>query len=145
MQSANRSLVRAGFLLFACALVTGVAIPLFLNPRMALAAHLTGIMNGLVLIALGLAWGLLNASEGRKTLARRLFLYAAFTNWAGSCLAAAWGTGRLTPLSASGFGATAWKEALVVALQLSVALTVLSGAVLVILALRAAPGRPESA
>ena len=50
-------LVRAGFVLFMLALLTGFLIPLLLNHKMALAAHVTGIMNALVLIALGLAWG----------------------------------------------------------------------------------------
>ena len=52
-------LVRAGFVLFTLALLTGFVMPQFLNQKMALAAHLTSIMNALVLMALGLAWGLL--------------------------------------------------------------------------------------
>lgn len=143
MKSANRALVRAGFLLFSFALVTGLAIPVFLNPRMALAAHLTGIMNATVLIALGLSWGLLTATPARQALIRRLFLYAAYVNWAGSCLAAAWGTSRLTPLSAEGFGSVPWKETLMMGLQLSVAVTVLPGAILVVLALRPGAGATE--
>ncbi len=45
---ADRSLVRAGFVLFALALLTGFAIPAFLNQKMAVAAHLSGIMNALI-------------------------------------------------------------------------------------------------
>lgn len=51
----DRSLVRAGFLLFALALLTGFALPAFLNQKMGLAAHVTGTLNGLVLVGLGLA------------------------------------------------------------------------------------------
>ena len=47
-QATSRLLVRAGFVLFVLALLTGLVIPLYLNPRMALAAHLTGVLNGLV-------------------------------------------------------------------------------------------------
>jgi hypothetical protein len=52
------SLIRAGFVLFTLALLTGFAIPAFLNHKMALAAHITGILNALILMALGLVWGL---------------------------------------------------------------------------------------
>ena len=38
--------------LFVLALLTGFAVPAFLNQRMALAAHITGILNALILMAL---------------------------------------------------------------------------------------------
>jgi hydroxylaminobenzene mutase len=37
------------------AMLTGFLIPVLRNQKMALAAHVTGVMNGLVLIVLGLA------------------------------------------------------------------------------------------
>jgi hydroxylaminobenzene mutase len=132
-------LIRAGFVLFALALLTGFVVPEFLNQKMALAAHLTGVMNALLLMALGLAWGLLTVSPLQANLTRGLFLYGTYANWVTSCLAAAWGTSRLTPLSGAGYGAAPWKEAVVQALQLSLALAILAGAVLVIYALRSKP------
>ena len=42
----ERALSRAGILLVLLALVTGLAIPAFTNPRQALAAHVSGIMSG---------------------------------------------------------------------------------------------------
>ena len=42
-------LVRAGFVLFMLALLTGFLIPVLLNQKMALAAHVPGIMNALVM------------------------------------------------------------------------------------------------
>jgi hydroxylaminobenzene mutase len=136
------SLVRAGFLLFALALLTGIAVPAFLNPRMALAAHVTGTLNALVLMALGLTWGLLNFSPRQARPTRAAFLYGTYANWGSSCLAAAWGTSRLTPLSGAGFGAAPWKETVVQALQVSLALAMLGGAVSVLYALRSKPGTP---
>lgn len=44
-------LIRAGFLLFTLALLTGLGVPAFLNHRMAVAAHPTGVLNALLLIA----------------------------------------------------------------------------------------------
>jgi hydroxylaminobenzene mutase len=135
----DQSLVRAGFLLFAFALLTGFAVPAFLNQNMALSAHLTGVLNALLLMAVGLAWGLLAVSPLQAKLTRGAFLYGTYANWATSCLAAAWGTSRLTPLSGAGYGAAPWKEAVVQALQVSLALAILAGAVSVVYALRSKP------
>ena len=137
MRRAELHLIRAGFVLFALALLTGFAVPAFLNHRMALAAHLTGVVNALLLIALGLAWGLLALGPVQARLTRGAFLYGTYANWATSCLAAAWGTSRLTPLSGAGFSAAPWQEAVVQVLQVSLALSILAGTVSVIYALRA--------
>ena len=40
----------------ALGLVSGFAVPAFRNPRMGLSAHLEGLMNGIYLGVLGLAW-----------------------------------------------------------------------------------------
>ncbi len=132
----ERLLIRAGFVLFTLALLTGLAVPAFLNHRMAVAAHLTGIINALVLIALGLAWGLLTMGPLQARLTRAAFLYATYANWGTACIAAAWGTSRLTPLSGAGFSAAAWKESVVQVLQVSLALVILAGAASVVYALR---------
>jgi hydroxylaminobenzene mutase len=96
-------------------------------------------MNALVLMALGLAWGLLTVNPRQAKLTRGAFLYGTYANWVTSCLAAAWGTSRLTPMSGAGYGAAPWKEAVVQALQVSLAIAILVGAVLVVHALRSKP------
>jgi hydroxylaminobenzene mutase len=141
-RKAELALIRAGFVLFSLALLTGFAVPALLNPRMAVAAHLTGVLNGLVLIALGLTWGFLELSPVQAKLTRRAFLYGAYAGWGTSCLAAAWGTSRLTPLAGAGHSAAPWKEAVVEGLQVSVALVVLAGALSVVYALRSKPTDP---
>ena len=132
----DRPLIRAGFVLFTLALLTGLAIPAFLNHRMAVAAHLTGVINALLLIALGLAWGLMAMGPAQARLTRGAFLYSAFASWGTACLAAAWGTNRLTPLAGAGHGAAAWQESVVQVLQVSLALAILAGAVSVVYGLR---------
>jgi hydroxylaminobenzene mutase len=132
----ERLLIRAGFALFTLALLTGFAVPAFLNHRMAVAAHLTGVVNALLLIALGLAWGLLAMSPVQARLTRGVFLFGTYANWGTSCLAAAWGTSRLTPLSGAGYSAAPWKESVVQVLQVSLALAILAGALSVVYALR---------
>ena len=133
---ADRSLIRAGFVLLCFALATGFVIPSFTNPKMALAAHVTGVLNALLLVTVGFVWHLLVLSPRLERLTRYLFLGATYANWGGSCLAAAWGTSRMTPLSSAGHSAVAWKETVVQLVQVSVALSVLTGAILVVYALR---------
>lgn len=139
IRTPETGLVRAGFLLFALALVTGLAVPAFLNQKFAVAAHVTGVLNGLILIALGLAWGLLTIGPMQARFTRGALLYGTYANWGTSCLAAAWGTNRLTPLSGAGFGAAPWKETVVQALQVSLALAILAGTLSVVYALRSKP------
>jgi (hydroxyamino)benzene mutase len=139
IRKAEPLLIRAGFVLFTLALLTGLAVPAFLNQKMAVAAHLTGVVNALLLIALGLAWSLLVMGPLQTRLTRAAFLYGTYANWGTSCLAAAWGTSRLTPLSGAGYSAALWKEAVVEVLQVSLALAILAGAVSVVYALRSHP------
>ena len=129
-------MIRAGFILFTLALLTGLAVPAFLNHRMAVAAHLTGVINALLLIALGLAWGLLTMSPTQARLTRGIFLCSAYANWGTACLAAAWGTSRLTPLSGAGYSAAAWKESVVQVLQVLLSVAILAGAASAVYALR---------
>jgi hypothetical protein len=56
MEEAKRRLLWHGMLLFLLGLLTGFVEQKFNNPRMGLAAHLEGVMNGIFLVALGAAW-----------------------------------------------------------------------------------------
>ena len=131
----DRALLRAGFLLVLLALATGFAIPVFRNQHMAVSAHVGGMLNGLLLVALACAWGSLHQSAGRARLTRALAVYGAYTNLASTALGAAWGTHRLTPLGGAGFEAAPWQETLVAALQVSLALAMAAAVLLVVLAL----------
>ena len=52
----RRRLLWHGMCLFLLGLLTGFVEQKFNNPRMGLAAHLEGVMNGTFLVALGAAW-----------------------------------------------------------------------------------------
>ena len=142
MAKAERPLIRAGFVLFTLALFTGFAVPAFLNQKMAVAAHVTGVLNAVMLIGLGLCWGLLTMSPVQAKLTRGAFLFGTYVNWGTSCLAAAWGTSRLTPQSGAGFSAAPWRESVVQVLQVALSLVIVAGAVSVVHALR--PQRASS-
>jgi hydroxylaminobenzene mutase len=132
----HRGLLRAGFLLVLLALLGGTVIPKFTNPRLAVSAHVTGLLNGLLLVALGLCWSALVLSPPRGRLIRALFLYGAYANWAVSLLGAAWSTKRLTPVAGAGYEATPWQETVVQIGLLSLVLAMLVGTALVVWALR---------
>ena len=118
----NRSLLIAGTLLAFLGLALGAFLPLFTNPRMALAAHQQGIVAGVLLITFGLAWPRA-ALDGRRARATgRLLNVGAYALWTGSVLAALCGTSRATPIAGAGFAGTRWQE-------LSVSLILILGSV----------------
>lgn len=131
----NRALLRAGFLLVLLALFTGFAIPAFLNQRMAVNAHVAGVMNGLLLVALACAWESLQQGAERARLVRGLAIYGTYANWFSGVLAASWGTNRLTPQGGAGFHALPWQETVVDAIQVTLALAMALALLLVVLAL----------
>jgi (hydroxyamino)benzene mutase len=135
----DRAFTRAGFSLILLALITGFGIPNFLNPRMAVAAHLSGVLNGLLLIALSSVWSRVALSPGQLGLAKGVSLFAAYGNWATSCLAAAWGTSRMTPLAGAGHAAVPWKESVVQVTQVSLVMAILLALGLVLYGLRRSP------
>ena len=56
MNTQKRRLMWHGMLLFLLGLITGLLEQRFTNVRMGLSAHLEGVMNGILLLALGAAW-----------------------------------------------------------------------------------------
>lgn len=110
---AKRRLLRHGITLFLLGLLTGFVVPLTTNPRMALSAHLEGLLNGMFVLLLGLAWSELRMSRRAAAAAFWLVLYAAYVNWASVLLAAIFGTGRSTPIAGAGHAGAPWQENLV--------------------------------
>ena len=91
-----------GLVLFLLGLLTGFAVPALKNPRMALSSHLEAVLNGMFLVLLGLLWPHIHLPYAWGVTAVGLIVYAAYTNWLASLLAAAWGAGRrLAPIAAA--------------------------------------------
>ena len=112
MIECDRRLLWHGMLLFLLGLLTGFVIQQFSNPRMALAAHLEGILNGLFLLVLGAIWAQVRLSLRAARVARGCVLYGAYVNWGITTVAAALGTSALTPITAAGHTAAPWAERL---------------------------------
>jgi (hydroxyamino)benzene mutase len=75
-----RRLIFHGMVLFLLGLLVGFAEAKVANPRMGLAAHLEGLMNGTFLIALGAVWSHVNLSVKMHAAAYWGVLYGAYAN-----------------------------------------------------------------
>ena len=136
MNDSQRRLLWHGMFLFLLGLATGLVEATFSNTRMALAAHLEGVMNGTFLLALGAVWSEIHPSARLKGVTYWAVLYGTYANWGITTLAAAFGTGALSPITAPGLMAAPWKENLVHAGFMSVGVTIIGAAVLILLGLR---------
>jgi hydroxylaminobenzene mutase len=132
-------LLQLGVLLFLLGLLVGLAVPALANPRMGLASHMEGVMNGLFLVALGLLWPRLLLSDRLQAAAFWLAVYGTFANLAATFLAALWNAGEMMPIAGQGHVGGTGQEAVISALLVSLALADIAVCVLVLSGLRAAP------
>ena len=132
MSDRKRSLLWHGALLFLLGLLTGFIQQQLRNPRMGLAAHLEGVMNGTLLIAIGAAWSEVKLSQRLSGWAYGSLLYGTYANWAFTTLAAVFGTTAMTPIIGAGYRGARWQEMLVAAGFTSVALAIVGAAVLLL-------------
>lgn len=137
MQDARRRLFWHGALLLMLGMLTGLVEAEFTNVRMGLAAHLEGVMNGMLLIAFGAAWGEVRLGTRAHAIAFRALLYGTYANWGFTTLSAIWGTVGLSPITAAGLpAAEPWKENLVLAGFLSVGAAMLTSVGMILWGLR---------
>jgi hydroxylaminobenzene mutase len=139
MDDSKRRLLWHGMLLFFLGLVIGFVEQKFANPRMGLAAHLEGVMNGTFLVALGAIWTEVKLSARPKAVAYWTALYGTYANWAITTFAAIFGTGAMSPLLAAGRSAQAWKEGVVTVGFITVGPAIVISSLLVLWGLRRQP------
>jgi hydroxylaminobenzene mutase len=136
MDDLRRRLLWHGTFLVLLALLTGAFVAAYTTPRLGLAAHIGGVMNGTLIVAVGLMWTDLVLAP---RAARALFwgtVYSGYANWAGLILAAIFGTSRSTPLLGAGHVGAPWQEALVGFCLVSGAIVILIAIGLVLAGLR---------
>jgi hydroxylaminobenzene mutase len=129
----QRRLLILGAILFLLGLLTGFVPGELANPRMGLASHLEGVMNGMFLIALGAAWSHVRLGRRAETIAFWSLAFGTSANWLTTLLAAIWGTGRMTPLAAPGLKGLPWQEAVVSAGLIALSVAMVVGTALVLL------------
>jgi hydroxylaminobenzene mutase len=132
-------------LLFLLGLITGLFSGKLSNPRMGLAAHLEGIMNGTFLLVLGCAWSQVRLSARSASLAFGAALYGTYANWLTTTLAALFGTAAMTPIASGSHRGEGWQEALVAFGFVTVALAMLVSSSVLLAGFRrsASAGQPE--
>jgi hydroxylaminobenzene mutase len=136
MEGTKRRLLWHGMFLFLLGLLTGFVELKFANPRMGLAAHLEGVMNGTFLVALGAAWSEVRLSRQLEAAAYWTALYGTYVNWAVTTLAAIFGTVALSPITGAGHTGQPWQESLVMVGFMSVGLAMVASSILVLWGLR---------
>jgi hydroxylaminobenzene mutase len=117
--------------LFLLGLLVGLAEGQVANPRMGLAAHLEGLMNGTFLIALGAALSFVKLSQMLAALTFWMVLYGTYANVFVTTLAAIAGANAMSPAT-GGQGAPAWQEAFITGgfVTVGIAMLVSSGLIL---------------
>ncbi|HMH24699.1 MAG TPA: hypothetical protein VK563_23145 [Puia sp.] len=99
----SRQLKFSGMLLFLLGLLTGFVTMSLKNPRMGLAAHLEGVMNGSFLVIAGVVWNELRLAGPLKKTAFWTLMYGTFVNWIVTLIAAFLGTSKMTPITGQGY------------------------------------------
>lgn len=126
----SNKLIFWGLALFLLGLTIGLFVQNMTNPRMALSAHLEGLMNGMFLMLLGLIWQRLVLSAKLIKLTFLLAIYGTFANLLAVIIAAITGFGKMMPI-AGGKEGTGVAEGLISFLLVSLALCMLAVCILV--------------
>jgi hydroxylaminobenzene mutase len=127
-------LVFLGVLLFLFGLIIGLFIPLMVNPRMGLSAHLEGIMNGMFLVILGLIWNKLILGEKVLVSIFWLTLYGSFANFIAVTIGAITGAGKMMSL-AGGKEGNPLSEGVISFLLISLSLAMIVACILILMGL----------
>jgi hydroxylaminobenzene mutase len=133
---AGHRLIQIGVLLLLLGLLTGLTIPMAANPRMGLASHLQGIINGLLLIGLGLVHPRLRLGLVARRTLFGLVAYGTFANWFATLLAAFWGAGAAMPIAGGGRHGSTVQEWVITGLLWTLTLAMLAVCVIVLVGLR---------
>ena len=136
MENSKRRLVWHGMFLFLLGLLTGFVEQKFSNPRMGLAAHLEGVMNGIFLVALGAVWTEVRLSPRLEAAAYWMALYGTYANLAFTTLAAIFGTAALSPITGAGHSGQPWQESTVTVGFMSVGVVIVAASMLILWGLR---------
>ena len=132
VQTADRRMMWHGVFLLLIGLVTGLQVERFTNMRMALSAHLEGVMNGTFLIALGAIWGNVELPPRVKQAAQWTALYGTYGNWLFTTLSAALGTAAEHPIFSEGHHGKPWQERIAGVGTRTITLSILVAVVLIL-------------
>jgi (hydroxyamino)benzene mutase len=131
-QKQGNGLIFLGLVLFILGLLIGLFVQNMANPRMALSAHLEGIMNGMFLMIVGVIWPRLILSNGWLKGSYLLLIYSTFANVLAVLIAAIAGAGKMMPIAGGQEGSVAM-EAIINFLLISLSLALLFACVVILI------------
>lgn len=114
----SKVLIVAGALLFLLGLIQGAFVQHFLNPRMALSAHLTAVQCGMAMMIAGAIWHAVDLPPVLARMCRWAIGASMYALWLGLSLSSATGASASLPIAGAGFSAAAEMEMIVSALVL---------------------------
>jgi (hydroxyamino)benzene mutase len=139
----GHSLLRWGIVLFLLGLLTGFLLGVVPNPRVALSSHLEGVMNGTVLMVLGLLWTRLRLGDKTLRAGFWLALFGTYVNWGTTLIAAFLGAGeKMMPIASKGHLGTDAQELLIAVGLISLSVAMVAVSVIVLYGLRGGPSTP---
>ena len=129
----SNKLIFLGVLLFLFGLIIGLLVPIFENPRMGVSSHIEGVLNGMLLVILGLIWYKINLSNRWLKITFWLAVYGTFANFIGILIAAIFNGGKMLGIMANGQEGSPFVEGIVgfSLISLSIAMIIVSVATLV--------------
>ena len=118
--------ILAGAVLFLFGLIEGAVVQSFVNPRMALSAHLTAVQSGMALMIFGVVWRWTDLPAFWSLVSRSGVTIGMYALWIGLTLSAATGAGESLPIAGAGYDAGPVAQTSVSALVLggSLAMTI---------------------
>ena len=133
LKTQSNRLIYFGVLLFLLGLIVGLIVPILANPRMGVSSHIEGVLNGMVLIILGLIWNKIILSKKWMKITFWLAIYGTFMNWFGILVAAIFNGGKMLGIMAEGKEGSPIVEGIVgfSLLSLSIAMVVISVTILI--------------
>ncbi len=133
-------LLQIGVLLVLAGLVVGILVPRFASPRLALSTHLLAVMQGILLMVLGVVWPRLTLATAVSAAGAGLLVFGCVAAWAANLLGALWGAGNtLLPLAAGPARGTALQEGLIAALLRTGGAALIAATLIVLWGLRGTP------
>lgn len=88
--------------MFFLGLLVGLVTPILANPRMGLSSHIEGVLNGMLLIIIGLIWNRVKLSFKWLKVTFWMAIYGTFANWFGILVAAVFNAGKMLTIAAKG-------------------------------------------
>jgi hypothetical protein len=119
----SRTLARAGVMLFAASLMNGFLIHIMALQRVALSAHLVGLIGAAYLIGLSALWPRLHLPQLASSVGAVCAVYGFWAGWTVYFAAALFGAGGALPILSGGSSGTPFAESALGIAMVTVAAT----------------------